>query len=196
MTYKKTLDAIEENIRRWEEAVRPPPMSAFIPDGYVPLAEAIERVAKASFPEEYARTNVNSAEQERLARYDRAVADLKRLAEWERARDRAAREILQRIDHAERARRASAPNLGSYSPNRSSKLLHKKTQAPRQPASVSDPPRPMSEDQERAARQDAVEGNGICLIQRRREERDSLIKTSWMRLRQALYKGHLVGHIL
>ncbi|WP_404289295.1 hypothetical protein ACD578_24490 [Microvirga sp. RSM25] len=175
MSYKATLDDFERRLAKLRESCAPNP---FIPEGYCPLATAVDRAAAAYFPDEYARTNVTSVEQERLAHHGRSVADLKRLDTWER-------DLEAKRRKADKARAASAGNVNSATRRAS---VHW--------AETSLPARPLSEDQERAARRDIVPDDEVISIRQRMERRASLIDAAWKRLRLDLHDGKLAGYVL
>jgi hypothetical protein len=176
MSYKATLDAIErrlaESKRKLAESCAPNP---FIPEGYCTLATAVDRAAAAYFPQKYGATEISPQQRDRLARHHLAIEDIKHLDAWERDAERLRR-------HAENARRASAGNVNSV-PRKVS--VHW--------AETSLPARPMSEDQEKAARLDAIEDDEVMSIRQLTERRASLIEAAWMQLRQHLHRGRLVG---
>jgi hypothetical protein len=219
MSYKATLDNIErrlaESKRKLAESCAPNP---FIPEGYCPLATAVDRAAAAYFPQEYAATEISPWEEDRFTRRHRAIEDLKHLATWERDAERRRSEAERRRKHAENARRASAGNVNSV-PRRAS--------GPNDPfgglghsnkgyadivdafdatmgiqRTVTDhsdetslPARPMSEDQEKAARLDAIEDDGVISTQQRMERQEALKDAAWEQVRQHLHQGRLIGFV-
>lgn len=62
-------------------------MSAFLPEGYCLLREAVERAAAAFFPQEYDGTRISAQEKEKFDRYSEVHLSLQRIEEFrERAK--------------------------------------------------------------------------------------------------------------
>jgi hypothetical protein len=172
MSYKAILDDIERKLADLGKSCAPNP---FVPRGYCTLETAVDRAAAAYFPQEYGETEISPQERDRLARNLRAIEDLKPLDMWERDAER-------KRKHAENARRASAINVRSSGPSPSERW-RKKTEEPQaQQAFTSDPPRPMSEDQEKAARLDAIEDDEVISARQRMERQEALKDAAWKRL--------------
>ncbi|MPR11506.1 hypothetical protein [Microvirga tunisiensis] len=180
-------------------------MSNFLPNGYCTLASAVERAAEALFPAEYEGTTVASHEGQRYDRYERAAEDLRRQAAWEHAAkierkraeeaERADQERRQQLTPDERrleeerqrkerekakaSRRASACNVGSSRREGWAELGR----------------RPLSEDQETAARRDAAKDDEIRSIKEKLTQRKRLLERSREYLRQILLSGDLPGYL-
>jgi hypothetical protein len=177
MSYGAILDDIERRLAQISKSCAPNP---FIPEGYCTLATAVDRAAAAYFPQEYGATEISPQQRDRLARHHRAIEDIKHLDAWERDAER-------RRKHAENARRASAGNVNSVP--RKASVHWAETSLPARPA------RPMSEDQEKAARLDAIEDDGVISTQQRMERQEALKDAAWKQLRQHLHRGRLVGFV-
>jgi hypothetical protein len=219
MSYKATLDNIErrlaESKRKLAESCAPNP---FIPEGYCPLATAVDRAAAAYFPQAYDATEISPQQRDRLARHHWAIEDITRLDAWERDAERRRSEAERRRKHAENARRASAGNVNSaprrasgpndpfgglsYSNKGYADIIDSFDQAMGISRTVTEhsdetslPARPMSEDQENAARLDAIEDDEVISTRQRTERQEALKDAAWKRLRQHLHRGRLVGFV-